>query len=189
VDTSDNNRAEKEATAKEVRKLAEDGNVIAQNRLGLFYKVGRGVPQNYGQAKRWFEEAAKQGHGPAQINLGLLYIQEDAPTRSPQMALFWFSRAAEQGAVPAFAKLGQMYQEAQGVPEDFVQAYMWFHLAATNGEAPSAEKRDTLAMKMTDAQITEAQKRAQEWKPTRRLVSSKLHTSSSGTLPDAKTTN
>ncbi len=166
----ENTRTKNEATAQELRKLAEEGNVIAQNRLGLFYKVGKGVPQNYGQAKRWFEEAAKQGHAESQIDLGTLYLQGDAPPRSPQMALFWFSRAAEQGVVPAFAKLGQMYQEAQGVPQDFVQAYMWFHLAATNGEAPSAEKRHILAMKMTYDQIMEAEKLAREWKPTRKSV-------------------
>jgi len=166
----ENTRLKNEATARELLTLAEEGNVIAQNRLGLFYKVGKGVPQNYGQAKRWFEEAAKQGHAEAQINLGTLYLQGDAPPRSPQMALFWFGRAAEQGVVPAFAKLGQMYQEAQGVPPDFVQAYMWLYLAATNGDAPSAERRDILAMNMTYAQIAEAQKLAREWKPTRKSV-------------------
>ena len=166
----ENTRLKNEATARELLNLAEEGNVIAQNRLGLFYKVGKGVPQNYGQAKRWFEEAAKQGHAEAQINLGMLYLQGDAPPQSSQMALFWFSRAAEQGVVPAFAKLGQMYQEAQGVPPDFVQAYMWLYLAATNGDAPSAERRDILAMNMTYAQIAEAQKLAREWKPTRKSV-------------------
>jgi uncharacterized protein len=166
----DNTRAKNEATAQEVRKLAEEGNVAAQNRLGLFYQVGKGVTQNYGQAKRWFEEAAKQGHAEAQINLGSLYLRGDAPPQSPQMALFWFSRAAEQGVVPAFAKLGQMYQEGQGVPQDFVQAYMWFHLAATNGEAPSAERRHMLATKMTQDQIMQAEKLAREWKPTPRSV-------------------
>ena len=171
----ENNRTKHESTAKEVRKLAEEGNVIAQNRLGLFYKVGRGVPQNYGQAKRWFEEAAKQGLAEAQINLGTLYLQEDAPPRSPQMALFWFSRAAEQGVVLAFAKLGQMYQDAEGVPQDVVQAYKWLDLAATNGEAPSAERRDLLATKMTYAQIAEAQKLAREWKPTGKSVALKSH--------------
>ena len=121
----ENTRLNNEATARELLNLAEEGNVIAQNRLGLFYKVGKGVPQNYGQAKRWFEEAARQGHAEAQINLGTLYLQGDAPPRSAQMALFWYGRAAEQGDVPAFAKLGLMYQEAQGVPPDSVQAHMW----------------------------------------------------------------
>jgi TPR repeat protein len=166
----DHTRAKNEAAAQEVRKLAEEGNAAAQNKLGLFYKVGKGVTQNYGQAKRWFEEAAKQGHAEAQINLGSLYLQGDAPPQSPHMALFWFGRAAEQGVVPAFAKLGQMYQEGQGVPQDFVQAYMWFHLAATNGEAPSAERRHMLATKMTQDQIMQAEKLAREWKPTSRSV-------------------
>ena len=142
VDTSENNRAEYEATAKELRKLAEEGNVTAQNGLGLLYKVGAGVPQNYGQAKKWFEEAAKQGHAEAQVNLGTLYLDGDGPPQSAQMALFWFSRAAEQGDVPAFAKLGLMYAQAQGVPQDFIQAHMWFLLAAANGDENSAESRD-----------------------------------------------
>jgi hypothetical protein len=35
VDTTENHRAEYEATAKQLRKLAEEGNVTAQNGLGL----------------------------------------------------------------------------------------------------------------------------------------------------------
>jgi TPR repeat protein len=66
VDTSEN-RAEHEATAKELRKRAQEGNVTAQNGLGLLYKVGQGVPQSYGQAKKWFEEAAKQGHAKPKL--------------------------------------------------------------------------------------------------------------------------
>jgi uncharacterized protein len=159
--------------------------VTAQNGLGLLYKVGAGVPQSYRQAKKWFEEAAKQGHAEAQVNLGTLYLDGDAPPRSAQMALFWFSRAAEQGDIPAFAKLGVMYAEAQGVPQDFIQAQMWFLLAAANGDENSAERRDILTMKMTPAQITEAQERAQEWKPTSKSVAWKLRTLSE-TLLEAR---
>jgi uncharacterized protein len=187
VDTSENNRAEYEATAKELGKLAEKGNVTAQNGLGLLYKVGAGVPQNYGQAKEWFEKAAKKGHAEAQVNLGTLYLDGDAPPpSSAEMALFWFSRAAEQGDVPAFAKLGLMYAQAQGgVPQDLIQAQMWLLLAAANGDENSAESLDTLAMKMTPAQITEAQERAREWKPTSKSVAWKLRTLSD-TLLEAR---
>jgi TPR repeat protein len=178
VDTSENNRAEYEAIAKELRKLAEEGNTTAQNGIGLLYREGAGVPQNYGQAKEWFEEAAKQGHAEAQVNLGTLYLHGDGPPQSAQMALFWYRRAAEQGDAQAFAKLGLMYEQGQGVPQDFIQAHMWFHLAAANGEENSAERRDILAIKMTPAQITEAQKRAREWKPTNKSVARKLRTPS-----------
>jgi TPR repeat protein len=185
VDTAEIDRAEDETTVKEFRKLAEEGSVTAQNGLGLLYKVGAGVPQNYVQAKKWFEEAAQQGHAEAQVNLGTLYLEGAGAPQSDQMALFWFSQAAEQGDVPAFAKLGLMYAQARGVPQDFIQAHMWFHLAAANGDEYSAERRDLLAMNMTTTQITEAQKRTREWKPTSKSVAWKLRTLSD-TLLEAR---
>jgi uncharacterized protein len=188
VDTSETNHAEYEAIAKELRKLAEEGNVTAQNGLGLLYTAGAGVPQNYGQAKKWFEEAAKQGQAEAQVNLGTLYLHGEGAPQSAQMALFWFSRAAEQGDAQAFAKLGLMYAEAQGVPQDFIQAHMWAYLAAANGDENSAERLDILAKQMTPAQITEAQKRAREWKPTNKSVAWKLRTLSD-TLLEARRGN
>jgi TPR repeat protein len=165
VDTSQNNRTEDEATAKALRKSAEEGNASAQNRLGLLYDEGVGVPQDYRQAKKWFEKAAKQGHAGAQTNLGTLYLQGEGAPQSAQMALFWFSRAAAQGDVLAFAKLGWIYAQGRGMLQDFIQAYMWYNLAATNGDKPAAELRDALAKQMTPAQVAEAQKLAREWKP------------------------
>ena len=165
VDTSQTNRAEDEATAKEVRKSAEEGDASAQYRLGLLYDGGVGVPQNYRQAKEWFEKAAKQGHVGAQVNLGTLYLQGEGAPQSAQMALFWLSRAAEQGHALAFAKLGWMYVQGRGVLQDFVQAHKWYSLAAANGHEKAAEYRDALAKQMTSAQIAEAQQLAREWKP------------------------
>jgi len=165
VDTSQTNRAEDEATAKEVRKSAEEGDASAQYRLGLLYDGGVGVPQNYGQAKEWFEKAAKQGHVGAQADLGTLYLQGAGAPQSAQMALFWFSRAAEQGDVLSFAKLGWMYAEGLGVRQNFIQAHMWYNLSAAQGEQRAAEARDALAKQMTPAQIAEAQRLAREWKP------------------------
>jgi TPR repeat protein len=182
ADTSENQRPEYVAAAKELRKSADEGNVTAQHGLGLLYQAGRGVPKSYGQAKKWFEEAAKQGHAEAQVNLGTLYLHGDAPPQSTQMALFWFDRAAEQGNVAAFANLGAMYAEAQGVPQDVIQAYTWFLLAAENGDESSAHRRDHLAEKMNPAQIAEAQERARAWKPTSKSVAGKLYTSSASVL-------
>jgi TPR repeat protein len=176
LDTSENNHAEHEATAIEIRKLAEEGNRTAQNGLGLLYMAGAGVPQNYGQAKKWFEEAAKQGHAEAQVNLGTLYLQGTGAPQSAQMALFWFSQAAEHGDLLACAKLGWMYAEERGVRQDFIQAHMWYNLAAAQGEPRAAEARDALAKQMTPAQISEAQKRAREWKPTNKSAAWKLRT-------------
>jgi uncharacterized protein len=168
MDTSQNNRAEDEATAKEVRKSAEEGDASAQYRLGLLYDGGVGVPQDYRQAKEWFEKAAKQGHVGAQADLGTLYLQGAGAPQSAQMAVFWFSQAAKQGDVLSFAKLGWMYAEGQGVRQDSIQAHMWYSLAAARGEQSAAEARDALAKQMTLTQIAEAQQLAQEWKPIKK---------------------
>ena len=165
VDTSKNNRAQDEATAKEVRKSAEEGDASAQNRLGLLYDEGVGVSQDHGQAKEWFEKAAKQGHAGAQVNLGTLYLQGAGAPQSAQMALFWFNRAAVQGDVLAFTKLGWMYAQGRGMLQDFVQAHMWYNLSAAQGDQRAIEARDALAKQMTPTQIAEAQKLAREWKP------------------------
>lgn len=156
---------EYEALATELRKSAEEGNTGAQNELGLLYKEGHGVPQDYGQAKHWFEKAVEQGHAGAQVNLGMLYLFGQGASESDQMALFWFRQAAEQEDVVAFEKMGFMYAQGRGVPQDFIQAHMWYNLAAAHGEKSAFESRDVLARRMTAAQIAEAQKLAREWKP------------------------
>ena len=63
------------ATAlSELRPLAEQGDADAQYNLGLMYDKGYGVPQDYGQARQWYEKAAAQGKTNAQYNLGVLYV-------------------------------------------------------------------------------------------------------------------
>jgi len=53
----------------------------------------------------------------------------------------------------------------RGLPQDWVQAHMWYNLAAAQGLEPANKLRDSLAKKMTPAQIAEAQKMAREWRP------------------------
>ena len=85
-------------------------------------------------------------------------------------AVGWWRKAAEQGYVKAQYILGLTYSEGLGVPQAFAQAYIWFNLAACRH--PPSEKRDNavsnrdkVAKKATPAQISEAEKLAQEWKP------------------------
>jgi TPR repeat protein len=57
-----------------------------------------------------------------------------------------------------------MYATGQSVPQDYVQAFVWFNLAASELDK-AARNRDVVASKMTPAQIAEAQRLVQEWKP------------------------
>lgn len=163
-----NNRGEYATALREWRPLAEQGDALAQYNLGVLYRKGRGVPQDDVQARQWYAKAAAQGQAKAQYNLGTLYFNGEGVPKDYQQALRWFRLAADQGEAVAQTKIAIMYDDGQGVPHDIVQAQKWYILAATNGDKPAALLRDSLANQMTAAQIAEAQKLAQEWKPKAR---------------------
>lgn len=58
-----------------------------------------------------------------------------------------------------------MYSKGQGVRQDYVQAHSWLSLAASRSALSADWDRDAVAVKMTPAQITEAQRLASAWKP------------------------
>ncbi len=159
------------ATAlRELRPLAEQGDAKAQYRLGVMYHEGKGVPQDYAEAVKWYRKAAEQGNARAQHNLGVMYRMSQGVPQDYAKALQWWRKGAEQGHATAQYKLGFMYRNGEGVSQDYVQAHMWFDLAASRfppGEARdrAVKNRDTIAERMTPAQISEAQKLAREWRP------------------------
>jgi TPR repeat protein len=154
------------ATAlREWRPLAEQGDALAQYNLGVLYRKGRGVPEDDVLAGQWFAKAAAQGQAKAQFSLGTLYFNGEGVPKDYQQALRWFRLAADQGEALAQTKIAIMYDEGQGVPKNIVQAYKWYSLGATNGDKPAIELRNAIASQMTPAQIAEAQKLTQQWKP------------------------
>ena len=74
---------------------------------------------------------------------------------------------AERGDANAQYNLGVLYDNGLGVPQDRVRAYMWLNLAAMQGRESAATIRDLVARLMTPVHISEAQKMAREWKPTK----------------------
>lgn len=152
--------------AKWYHKAAEQGNADAQFNFGFMYFKGRGVPQDDAEAVRWYREAAKQGHAEAQNFLRVMYLNRRGVPQDDAEAVKWYRKWAEQGDAAAQNSLGLMYTVGLGVPQDPVEAHKWFNLAGYAGNDESRENRDLVALKMTPAQIAEAQKRAREWKPT-----------------------
>jgi TPR repeat protein len=80
-------------------------------------------------------------------------------------AVKWFRQSADQGLPAAQYMLGAMYGLGQGVPLDLVRSHMWLNLSGAQGNQVAMELRDTIAKRMTTAQIAEAQRLAGEWKP------------------------
>jgi len=79
-----------------LRRLAENGDPIAQFSLGARYATGEDVTQDYAEAVRWFSKAAEQGHVPAQATLGAYYWAGRGVPVDLTKAYFW-SILAEAG--------------------------------------------------------------------------------------------
>ena len=97
------------------------------------YLSGKGVPQDYVEAARWYRRAAEQGDAGAQTSLGVIYANGYSVLRNYDEAARWWHRAADQGDASAQANLGVMYDKGYGVPQDNVEAAQWYRRAAEQG--------------------------------------------------------
>ncbi len=77
------------------QKAAEQGDAIAQYRVGYCYENGLGVSKNYTQAQEWYRLSAEQGLAMAQYTYGNSLMK----TYSPDYAQIaeWYRKSAEQG--------------------------------------------------------------------------------------------
>ena len=151
-------------------RQAKEGDAYAQTALGKMYADGRGVKEDFDQAKFWFEKAVLQKQPEALYNLGLLYANGDGVDQSWPEAVRWYRLAADRGQVDAENSLGVRYKKGEGVDQDYVQAYKWFLISLSNATKPAEQamaiaNRDALAKLMTPLQIAQAQNAAKAWKP------------------------
>ena len=85
------------ATVQSLRTQAAQGDRQAQLNLGVLHDFGRGVPQDYAEARQWYVKAAAQGDAGAQFNLGVLYDLGHGVPRDNVRAYMWFSLAGANG--------------------------------------------------------------------------------------------
>ena len=71
-----------------------NGHEEAQYSLGVLYSAGLGVPQDHGQAAKWFRAAADGGLPAAQVRLGEAYWEGKGVPKDFQEAYFWFALAS-----------------------------------------------------------------------------------------------
>lgn len=116
---------------KEFRASADQGDGCSRFNLGALYALGQSVPQDYEEASKWYELAAKQGIAGAQHSLGLIQLHRE----NYQEAIKWFRLAADQAHSDAQFTLGGLYIEGKGVPQDSREAIKWYRLAADQGSA------------------------------------------------------
>lgn len=141
----------------------------SETATGDMYFLGQGVPQDFVEALKWYQLAAKQGYASAQNKIGLLYEHGLGVQRDNTEAAKWYRLAAQQRDASAANNLGLLYARGQGVPQNYVEAYKWQELSKTNAMPGSViyklatEHMNSVAQHMTPAQITQARHEASVW--------------------------
>jgi TPR repeat protein len=138
------------------------GGTVGAVNLGIMYRDGLGVPQNYSEAFKWFLKVADDplykilGDRPSDIinydgrrvpqnigqavayarySLANMYRDGKGVEQDYVEALNWYQKAADQGLALAQYNLGQMYRDSKGVQQNYAETLKWFHLAAEHGQA------------------------------------------------------
>jgi uncharacterized protein len=114
---------------------------------------------------------ASHGNAHAQTVLGFMYENGRGVPQNFERAVEWYRRAAAQGDPTAQYLLGLMYDKGHGVQQDWVLAHKWLILAAGKATGQQREYyariRDSVGLKLTPEQISEAQSLAGQWRPVR----------------------
>ncbi len=119
-------------------EAAKQKNSIAHVVLGLMYKNGKGVIQNYKEAYQHFQTAADLNDADGQFNLAQMYELGLGTHQDEKEALNWYQQSALHDYADAQLKLGLIYKKGQGVEQDYKLAKKWFLSAALQGD-PDAQ--------------------------------------------------
>jgi uncharacterized protein len=120
------------AAFRQFKQQARRGNAVAQMRLGIMYRLGHGVPQDFALAVKWWRAAAERGNANAQCNLAFMYLYGYAVPEDPVLAYMWFNIAAGAGHRDARAKRDIVstwrlssaeLREAQGLSTEWIAAH------------------------------------------------------------------
>jgi len=150
-----------DGVAEKLLADAESGDAQAQFNLGLSFSNGPG----FEQAAHWYLEAANQDHAAAQFALGVMLADGRGVPQDEARGLLWIGKAAQRGCSEAQLTLGLRCRRAsfkaspECALESTLEAYKWFRLASAQGCKGSEAEFECLAIRMTQEQVIEGNRR------------------------------
>ncbi|MAO57486.1 MAG: hypothetical protein CMM61_17565 [Rhodospirillaceae bacterium] len=143
--------------------LAAAGDPEAQFRVGRLYDVGEGTAPDGKQAVYWYGKAHKSSHVSATYNLARLYDAGEIVERDFKRAADLYLEAACKGDPVSQFSIGRFYMAGYGIKKDPIRAFIWFYRAERNGDKEAEAGYQTFLPFISDADLTLAQKRQDDW--------------------------
>ena len=153
-----------------LRLAATQGDADAQFWLGTGYERGWFGGTDYRESLKWLRKAAAQGLPNAQFCLGQMYEEGKGVPQSDSLAAGWYRKAADHfpdvghvgGIWEAEVQLVNLYRYGR-LPKDDTEAYMWFAVVGSSVVPADDYDMKWAAQHMTKAQISQAQRMAEDW--------------------------
>jgi hypothetical protein len=105
--------------------------------LGVLYKSGQGVAQNYSMAIQLFSKACNEGGAVACANLAQMYATGVGVAQNYPQAAALFSQGCNQGSAQGCSGLGALYLQGLGVPKNPVLARQFVAKGCDLGSQPA----------------------------------------------------
>jgi TPR repeat protein len=123
---SSKNAGGNESSLEYYQESAAQGNAVAQYSLGIKYRDGQDVDQNFVTAADWLTKASNQGLAMAQAALGELYRDGKGVTKDYKASYQLFFNAAQQNNAQGEFDLALAYDEGWGCNKSTQDAIIWF---------------------------------------------------------------
>lgn len=111
-------------------RAASAGDLEAEFRLGIFFRLGVGTRPDPKEEAYWIRKAASNGHPEAQLEIGLMFAEGRGVLPDRRIAAEWIWRAASAGVAAAQYEYAVILRDGIGVDTNPGQARLWFERAA-----------------------------------------------------------
>ena len=132
---------------------------LAQYKLCQLYAVGKGVPQDYAQAKSWCK---KSQMGFANVALGRMAEKGLGQEKNLREALEFYGIAAMQGVPDGYMETARLKMEI-GSHEEQKNAYFWLSVAVKRKISGADARLQEAATHLNEKEIAEQQKEVAAW--------------------------
>ena len=122
-----------DAAARQFQQLADGGDSDAQRWLGFIYTTGKGVGQDWEQARIWYERSIENGNAQALSFLGDLYYYGQGVEKDFLQATRYYRQGANRGDGNGLFNLGYAYENGEGARRDQEKAVALYRAASGQG--------------------------------------------------------
>lgn len=127
-------------------KAAEQNEIHAIHRLGLYYDQGLGeIKPNKELSFKWYMKGALLEDIRSEFRVGFCYLVGSGVEKNEKEAAKWLFKAGDKGHADAAYTVGTMLLREMAIGEDVEVAKVWFNKAASQGHAAAIEELRKLA--------------------------------------------